>query len=121
MSVSSWRVWFSFRGRLARRPFWWSSLGLWAVFAILFVFLSNSLGRAATWMLYPPFLWIALALASRRLHDRGKAIGWLLLALIPIIGPLWLIVTMGFRAGTVGDNQYGDDPLLVDVDYLIVK
>jgi len=112
---------FSFKSRLARASFWWSCLGVWAAFAILFVFLEDSLGRPATWILYPPFLWILAALLVKRLHDRGNSVASLLWLLLPVLGPLWLIFSLGFRKGTDGDNQFGPDPLLVDVDYLKVN
>src|SRR5215469_13930581 len=111
---------FGFRQRLTRQAFWWWSLATWTVFAILFVFFSNSLGRASTWILYPPFFWIMLALMVKRLHDRGMHGANLLWILLPVLGPLWLLITLGFRAGTEGANQYGDDPRLIDVDYLTV-
>ena len=112
---------FGFRQRLSRQAFWWWSLATWAAFAIVFVFLSSSLGRASTGILYPPFFWILLALMVKRLHDRGLNGANLLWFLLPVLGPLWLLVTLGFRAGTEGSNQYGDDPRLIDVDYLTVQ
>ena len=112
---------FSFKSRLARGPFWWSGLGIWAAFAILFVFFEDSLGRQSTWILYPPFLWILGALIVKRLHDRGRSAASLLWLLLPVLGPLWLVFTLGFRKGTDGDNQFGPDPLLVNVDYLKVN
>lgn len=51
----------------------------------------------------------SIAVAIRRLHDIGKS-GWmLLLALIPIIGGIWLLVLM-IKEGVRGENQYGPDP-----------
>jgi len=94
---------------------------MWIAFAILFVFLEDSLGRASTWVLYPPFLWSLAALIVKRLHDRGRSAASLLWVLLPVLGPLWLVFNLGFRKGTDGDNQYGPDPLLVDVDYLKVS
>jgi uncharacterized membrane protein YhaH (DUF805 family) len=112
---------FGFKHRLNRRPFWWCMTAAWVVFAILFVFLSSSLGQPSTWMLYPPFVWILLALMIKRLHDRGMHAAHLLWVIVPVLGPLWLLVTLGFRAGTEGSQQYGEDPRLIDVDYLTVK
>ena len=85
------RVYGAFRGRIERSTFWWSCLLLGAVFAVLFVFLEQTVGRTSTWVLYPPLLWGALALAVKRLHDRGTSAWWLLIAVIPILGPLWLV------------------------------
>lgn len=61
-----------------------------------FVFLEHTLGHGSTLLLYPLFLWVAAALAVKRLHDRGTS-GWrLLLVLIPILGPAWLVVRWAF-------------------------
>ena len=112
---------FSFRGRLSRATFWWALLLAVAVFVVLFVFLDSAIGRGATWILYPPLLWAGFALAVKRLHDRAKSPWWLLLAVIPVLGPLWLFVSLCLRSGTPGENQYGDDPRLENADYLTVK
>jgi uncharacterized membrane protein YhaH (DUF805 family) len=112
---------FSFRGRLSRSTFWWAVMLLVAVFAVMFVFLESAIGRGATWILYPPLLWSGLALAVKRLHDRAKSPAWLLIAAIPLLGPLWLFVSVFLRSGTPGENQYGDDPRLENADYLTVK
>jgi len=112
---------FSFKSRVARGTFWWCGIALWAVFAILFVFLEDSLGRASTWVLYPFFAWLQAALLVKRLHDRDASAWQLLWALLPVLGPVWLIICLGFRKGTEGDNRFGPDPLLVNVDYLRVK
>jgi uncharacterized membrane protein YhaH (DUF805 family) len=50
-----------------------------------------------------------LAVAVRRLHDVGKS-GWFyFIALIPLIGAIWLLVLF-FTEGHKGENQYGSDP-----------
>jgi uncharacterized membrane protein YhaH (DUF805 family) len=114
-------TYFSFRGRLSRATFWWAVVLLVAVFVVMFVFLESAMGRGATWILYPPFLWSALALAVKRLHDRAKSPWWLLIVVIPLLGPLWLFISLFLRSGTPGENEYGDDPRLEDADYLTVK
>lgn len=109
----------TFRGRLSRPAFWLAALALWAVFAVLFVFFESAFGRSATLLLYPPLLWLLAVLCVQRLHDRGRPAAWLLVLLIPILGPLWLIVELALRAGTPDENQYGRDPL-ARPDYLTV-
>ncbi len=52
----------------------------------------------------------SIAVAMRRLHDTGRSGWWLLLSLIPLVGPIVLLVFYVLR-GTPGDNQYGPDPL----------
>jgi uncharacterized membrane protein YhaH (DUF805 family) len=51
-----------------------------------------------------------LAVTVRRLHDTDRS-GWMiLLSLIPLIGPLVLLVFY-VSAGTEGPNRFGSDPL----------
>jgi uncharacterized membrane protein YhaH (DUF805 family) len=111
----------SFHGRMPRSTFWWTAILVWIAFVVLFVFLDASVGHASTLALYPPFFWMLAALSVKRLRDRGKSPGWLLLVLIPVLGPLWLLIDLGFRRGTPGENQFGPDPLELDSDYLVVK
>ena len=61
-------------------------------------------------MLYVPLIWISLALGVKRWHDRNKSGWWVLIGMIPIIGPLWQFIEAGCMRGTVGANQYGPDP-----------
>ncbi len=50
-----------------------------------------------------------LAVGVRRLHDVGKSGWFLLIALIPLIGAIWLIVVLATE-GEAGTNEYGPDP-----------
>jgi len=121
MSKSFRRIFVSFRGRIARGSFWWACIALAAAFVVLFVFVETVAGRPATLVLYPPFFWAAAALAVKRLHDRGESAWWLVILAIPLVGPLWLAIKLFLRAGTPGENQYGDDPRRYNADYLTVK
>ena len=50
-----------------------------------------------------------ITVTVRRLHDTGKS-GWtLLLGLVPLIGPILLLVFL-LTDGDRGDNAYGPDP-----------
>jgi len=51
----------------------------------------------------------SIAVVVRRLHDIGKSGVWYFIAFVPYIGGIWLLVLM-VTAGTVGPNQYGNDP-----------
>lgn len=120
-SPTHWVRWlFSFDGRLTRGGFWAVGLPVLGVFVVLFVFLEAAMGRGATWLLYPLLAWVLAALLVRRMHDRARCAWWLLAALVPIAGPLWLFFELALRGGTSGDNQYGDDPRLARADYLTV-
>lgn len=54
----------------------------------------------------------SLAVSIRRLHDSNRSGWWMLLALVPILGTIWLLILMLVR-GTHGPNRYGADPKLV--------
>ena len=55
--------------------------------------------------------WISLAIAIKRFHDRDKVGWWVLITLVPVIGPIWYLIECGFLRGTTGPNKYGSDPL----------
>lgn len=111
----------SARGRTARSDYWWLLVLATLIFWVLFVFLEATLGAGATYVLYPVYFWCAGALSARRMRDRGRSPGWLLAALVPVLGPLWLFVELGLRRGSPGENRYGPDPLETVADYLTVK
>lgn len=108
-------VWllFSLEGRIPRRTYWLGTLGTEvASFALLLLIATiidsdQELIDALALLIRLPVIWMGIALAVKRLHDRNKS-GWqLLLVLIPVAGPLWLLVELGFRPGTRGRNFYG--------------
>src|SRR5262245_11542873 len=113
------RLLFSFQGRLSRPTFWWTSLLVGAVFVVLLMFLEGAFGRRSSLVLYLPLWWMLAALLAKRMRDRGRSPAWLLAALVPLLGPLWLLVELGLRKGTPGENQYGPDPREAG-DYLTV-
>ena len=51
----------------------------------------------------------AIAVSVRRLHDTNHSGPWLLIALVPLIGPIILLVFM-VQDSQQGDNQYGPNP-----------
>jgi uncharacterized membrane protein YhaH (DUF805 family) len=62
-------------------------------------------------LLILPLSWPWVALQVKRWHDRDKSAMWLLLILVPGIGGIWTWVECGFLCGTVGKNEYGEDPI----------
>lgn len=107
---------FAFRGRIPRRVFWCTeALRCLAIqpFAVSIAYLSgrstptSQMGLTA---LFALSLWIVLAVHVKRWHDRGKTAWWEFMILIPLIGPIWLLVELGCLRGTVGWNDYGPDP-----------
>ena len=57
------------------------------------------------------FLWPALAIQTKRWHDRNKSGWWCLIMLIPYIGPIWAGIENGLLLGTDGENEFGKNPL----------
>jgi uncharacterized membrane protein YhaH (DUF805 family) len=104
------RLLLSLKGRVPRATFWYATLGAWAAFVVLFLLFETAFGRASTLLLYPPLLWAVFAVSGKRYHDRDKSARWLLLLLVPIIGPLWVAFELGFRRGKRGENRFGADP-----------
>ena len=102
-------------GRVNRKQWWlWLVLPLTAI-GIVLVFVDMATGR------YNPERGIGLfsgifALLSlipgvivyiKRFHDRDKSGWWVLIGLIPLIGPLWPLIECGFLKGTAGPNRFG--------------
>ncbi|MCA0447300.1 MAG: DUF805 domain-containing protein [Bacteroidetes bacterium] len=105
-----------FSGR-ARRTEYWMFLLFNMIFAVFAMILDNMLGLTAGELPYGVFYFLyalavlipGLAAAVRRLHDVGKS-GWMILiAIIPLIGAIWLIVLM-VTDSYPGENQYGQYP-----------
>ena len=113
-------LFFSFRGRVRRSDYWYAALVVLSVFVVWFIALERMFGRGATWILYAPLYWSMLAISMKRYHDIGRSGWWLLLLLIPIIGPLWVVWSLGFRKGHVTENRYGAVPYREQLDYLTV-
>jgi len=105
-----------FSGRARRKEFWMFVL-FNIIFALIAMFLDNMLGIAfggigygPLYLLYGLFVLIpSLAVDVRRLHDIGKSGWWLLIALIPFVGIIWLIVLFATDSQP-GDNEYGPNP-----------
>ena len=51
----------------------------------------------------------SIAVLVRRLHDSGKSGWYYFVSLIPIAGPIWLLILL-CTEGTKGPNEYGPDP-----------
>ena len=122
--------WFVRRGRITRRT-WWLH------YAVPFFGLTVLAAIADAALGYPGFstapqtdvtLWSVtggpcsvlvslfgivptFSAGVTRLHDRDHSAWWLLWGLLPLIGPILLLVQQGFLAGTGRPNRYGPPPL----------
>ncbi len=129
-------LYLSFEGRINRQPFWLGLLAMTVVVWILEFIIFSLFGGSAMMsidannpdaaaamrtamsgmivpfcILFLVFLWPALAIYTKRWHDRDKSGWWSLIMFVPIIGALWLSIECGFLRGTDGPNRFGNDPL----------
>ena len=101
---------FTSRGRINRLTYWTVSIFIWTTFYVLFNFLEFLFSYSATWILYPLLFWALSAIAIKRLHDSNRNGFWILLILIPVLGPLVLIFFLGFKRGNIKSNRFGVVP-----------
>lgn len=106
----------NFNGRARRSEYWYFAL-MNLIIAIVLTVLDSALGLNFDPLPYG-YLYViyllaillpSIAVAVRRLHDVGKS-GWFyFIVLVPLIGPIWLLVLF-FTEGNKGENEYGPDP-----------
>ncbi len=105
-----------FSGRAQRKEYWMFCL-FNIIFVILTIFLDNLFGTAIDGIGYGLFYFLyslavlipSISVSVRRLHDVGKSGWFLLLALIPLIGAIWILILF-CTAGSPGANKYGMNP-----------
>jgi uncharacterized membrane protein YhaH (DUF805 family) len=118
---------FGFHGRANRAKFWLVALGIFVIEVIIFAALGGTtamstdpeqamanIGPGVGIVLFVfgiVALWISIAVAVKRYHDRNKSGWWVLIVFVPIIGGIWYLIECGFLRGTPGPNDYGPDPL----------
>ena len=99
-----------FDGRLSRRAWWlWGvllplGLGLYLT-TVLRVAGASAQGTEIAINLL--LLWPTVAVSIKRWHDRGKSGWWVLLALVPWVGWLWVLIENGLLCGDKGPNRFG--------------
>jgi uncharacterized membrane protein YhaH (DUF805 family) len=105
---------FKFDGRINRAKFW---IGVAIMYVVPWVLLiiAAAINSSFVWILVSlivlVMIWPGLAISIKRWHDRDKSGWWILIGLIPLVGPIWALIETGFLPGTEGTNQYGPDPL----------
>lgn len=100
-------------GRISRRSWWLWGVALPLGLALYFTVVLRVAGlppRGTDIIVNLLLLWPALAVSVKRWHDRGKSGWWVLVALIPLVGWLWLLVENGLLRGDVGPNRFGEPP-----------
>lgn len=111
MSFSA--ILFSFKGRVNRAKFWMVRLLMIVVAGIVgaYFYVASEAGSGILLPFGILWFWVGFAVAAKRWHDRNKSAWWILIELLPIIGPIWAFVELGCCKGTDGPNRFGPDPL----------
>lgn len=108
MDYTDWRFWFSAKGRINRRPYFFGGCALACVIE------GTKLVPESLLLVYLPLLLAAfyanIVLGIKRCHDRDKAGWFLLLNFVPLVN-LWPLIELTFIKGDEGDNRFGADPL----------
>jgi uncharacterized membrane protein YhaH (DUF805 family) len=121
-----WDLFLSASGRTARGPFLMAA-GALLLFATLYESFGITLHLLTGWLIYPPLLFFAACVLSRRLHDRGRSGWWAALVLLSLIAVwptpkhfldflfagvvVWAVIELGVMPGEQGANRYGPNPL----------
>jgi len=111
-SMSIGQILFSFNGRIGLGTYWIGTISLVALLFIatfidVLVFDDSSSSGVLVLLARLAVIWPGLALSVKRWHDRNKS-GWnVFVGLIPIIGPIWVLIENGLLSGTKGPNSYG--------------
>lgn len=122
----------SFNGRVSKASFWGTFLLINIVCIFILQVISLIIGKThfgelfgmlfsqsaeinvtAKFIIYGVFIvyvWLVLALQSRRLHDLGKDSKLLFINLIPVVGFLYVLFVAGSKKGDEGTNQFGETP-----------
>jgi uncharacterized membrane protein YhaH (DUF805 family) len=119
---------FSFQGRFNRAKWWLVGIGSGVAeaiaVAIIFAIFGapqvdaagnitdiNPISVVLIVIVFVVVIWVGVAAAVKRYHDRNKSGWWILIIFVPLIGSIWYLIECGFLRGTRGPNAYGPDPL----------
>ncbi len=106
-----------FTGRSQRSEFWFFMLFFTILLIVLSIFDNMVFGGAdgtpgtpiLTLLACAGLLVPSIAVAIRRLHDTERSGWWYLIQLVPIVGPIMLIVFCA-QDSKAGANAYGPNP-----------
>jgi uncharacterized membrane protein YhaH (DUF805 family) len=111
-----------FNGRARRSEYWFFYL-FSTVISIILMFVDTAIGAVNLAsgigflsVIYGFFIIIpGLSVTVRRLHDTDRSGWWVLIGIIPFIGPIVLFVFMVLDS-SMGDNRFGPSPKLEAID-----
>lgn len=98
-----------FSGRSRRSEYWWAYLAT-GLISLLLALIIPSL----TWIWSLATLIPGYAIFIRRLHDIGKSGWFILIGLIPLVGPILMLVWL--CTDSAPDNEWGPNPKMIRVE-----
>jgi uncharacterized membrane protein YhaH (DUF805 family) len=111
-----WRKYAVFEGRARRKEYWFFVL-FHTIFAVCLMVIDSFAGTFDEESGYGVFSGIyylaalipGLAVTVRRLHDTGRSGWWILVILVPLLGPIVLLVFAASDSQS-GENRFGPNP-----------
>ena len=99
-----------FEGR-ARRTEYWMFFLFNLIISFVIGFVEGMFGSPGIlYLIYALAVLIpGIAVSVRRLHDIGKSGWWILIGLVPLVGPIILLV-FAVMDSQPGDNEFGPNP-----------
>lgn len=104
--IDAFRNYVNFKGRATRKQFW-----MFVLFSCLAGFALGFIGAVIPALAFLGSIYNlgvllpSLAIGARRLHDTDRSAWWLLLYLLPIVGPIVLLVFFVLPS-TPGSNRF---------------
>ncbi len=104
----------SFQGRISRRDFWIGIAGIAVVAAIvqavIFAVVNYSDVAVVSACSTILFVYPAMAVYVKRIHDIGQPAKGLLMLVVPFWNVVWLVKELGMKEGDHGTNAFGPAP-----------
>ena len=105
-----------FSGRARRSEYWYFCLANYLISAILaWLGLKLRFFRTLEWIYSLAVIVPGLAVTWRRLHDVGRSGGYAFMILVPLAGPILLLVRL-CTDSEPGSNRFGLNPKYPDPD-----
>ncbi len=99
---------FSFHGSVSRLVFWAHQFGIFLVQTAVFSMIPGE-AHLLIWPILILSVWTNIAIYVKRYHHRNKSGWWLLLGLIPFVGPLIVVFECGLLPGD-NNNRFVPPP-----------
>lgn len=91
---------------VTRARFWLFGLSLWTSGLIAVEAAQRLLGTWPASVAALVLVVLSLYLCVQRLRDRGRSPVWLLMLLVPLLGPLVLFIELGLRGSAANQTSY---------------